>query len=271
MKPHPKALIIDDEPATRRLVRIILEDENYRVLEAGDGGSGSRVAAERRPDVVILDPGLPDMSGNSWLGSFREWSQTPVLVLSVRDLAADKVAALDAGANDYLVKPFDSSELLARLRVLQRPIPGTPEGPFLIEGDLKINITTHEVTLNGHRLRFAAMEEAIFHLLARYAGKVVSCAHLLRTLWGNEAENKLHELQVLIARLRQKLEPDKDRIMIRTVDRVGYQLVITPAPRGILIGKAHNGAASNSGCPPGIEPLQEVTGTHLSTGLNRPT
>jgi two-component system KDP operon response regulator KdpE len=237
VKPHPKALIVEDDSATRRLVRIILENENYRVLEAGDGGSGSRVAAERRPDVVILDLGLPDMSDNKWLESFREWNQTPVLVLSARDRAADKVAALDAGANDYLVKPFDSCELLARLRVLQRPIPGTPEGPFSIEGNLKVNLTTHEVTLHGRRLRFAAMEEAIFHLLARYAGKVVTCEHLVRALWGTAAENKLHELQVLSARVRQKLEADKERIMIRTVDRIGYQLVFESTPQANIAVK----------------------------------
>lgn len=239
MKPHPRALVIDEESATRRLVRIILEDENYRVFEASDGRSGWRVAAERRPDVVILNPVLPDVRGDGWLGSFREWSQMPVLVLSARDRAADKVAALDAGANDYLVKPFDSSELLARLRVLQRPIPGTPEGPFLMEGGLKVNITTHEVTLDGRRLRFAAMEEAIFHLLARYAGKVVTCEHLLRALWGNGREDKLHELQVLIARIRQKLE--RDRVSIRTVERMGYQLVMASAQQESIAARENEG------------------------------
>lgn len=238
MKPRPKALVIDNEPGMRRLVRVLLGHENYRVCEAADGGSGSRLAAERKPDVVILDMGLPDVSGNEWLRSFREWSQTPVLVLSARNQTADKVAALDAGANDYLVKPFDGAELLARLRVLQRCLPGVPEGPFLVEGGLMVNLTAHEVTLDGKRLRFTATEEAVFYLLARHAGNVVTCEHLLRSVWGSDGGKKLHELQVLIARIRKKLEGVGDRVVIRTEGRLGYQL---------LMGSAHpiTGAAEN--------------------------
>ena len=226
MKPRPKVLIIEDELAIRRLLRISLESENYKVMEAPDGQSGSRLAAERRPDVIILNVGLPDMSGMTWLQAFREWSQTPVLVLSARGRTADKVAALDGGANDYLVKPFDTAELLARLRVLQRCIPGIPEGPFLIEGDLKVNLAAHEVTLDGRPLKFTATEEAVFYLLVRHAGKVVTCGHLLRSVWGSDSENKLHELQVIIARIRRKLEAEGDRVLIRTEDEVGYQLLV---------------------------------------------
>jgi two-component system KDP operon response regulator KdpE len=234
VKPRPKALIIEEEPASRRLARFVLENENYRVFAAADGASGSRLAASCRPDVVILDPGLLDMGGTVWLQSFREWSPTPVMVLSASSRSVDKVAALDAGANDYVVKPFDSAELLARLRVLRRCTPGIPDGPFLIEGELRINLAAHEVFLDGRRLKFTATEEAVFYLLARYAGKVVTCGHLLRAVWGNDAENKLHELQVLIARIRKKLE-DEERVMIRTEERLGYQLVIGErVPRSVI-------------------------------------
>lgn len=226
MRPRPKALIIEDEPGIRRLLRTILQNNSYRVFEAANGASASRLAADLRPDVVILDLGLPDMDGNTWLCSFRQRSHTPVLVLSARSQTADKVASLDAGANDYLVKPFDAAELLARLRVLQRCLPGVPEGPFLIERGLSVNLASHEVTLDGRRLRFTATEEAIFYLLAHYAGKVVTCEHLLRAVWGCDASRKLHELQVLIGRIRAKLEVTDGRALIRTEGRVGYQLFI---------------------------------------------
>lgn len=226
MRPRPKVLIIEDEPGIRRLLRTILQNNSYRVFEAANGASGSHLAAERKPDVVILDLGLPDVDGNTWLRSFRDWSQTPVLVLSARSQTADKVASLDAGANDYLVKPFDAAELLARLRVLQRCLPGVAEGPFLIERGLSVNLASHEVTLDGRRLRFTATEEAIFYLLAHYVGKVVTCEHLLRAVWGADGEKKLHELQVLIGRIRTKLEATEGRALIRTEGRLGYQLVI---------------------------------------------
>lgn len=226
MKPRPKALIIEDEPGMRRLLRTLLATENYRVCEAADGGAGSRTAVERKPDVVILDLGLPDVSGNEWLRSFREWSPTPVLVLSARIQTVDKVAALDAGANDYLVKPFDGAELLARLRVLRRCLRGVPEGPFLIEGGLMVNLTAHQVTLDGRRLRFTATEEAVFYVLVRHAGKVVTCEHLLRSVWGSSSKDKLHELQVIIAQIRKKLVGHSGRVLIRTEGRIGYQLVV---------------------------------------------
>ncbi len=175
----------------------------------------------------MLDLGLPDMSGLVWLKNYREWNATPVMVLSERSQTADKIAALDAGANDYLVKPFDTLELLARLRVLRRCMPGVPEGPFLMEGGLKVDITAHEVTLDGRRLRFTATEEALFYVLARNAGKVVTCGHLLRSLWGNETENRLHHLHVLIAYIRRKLESEGDRLQIETEGQLGYRLLLS--------------------------------------------
>jgi len=229
VKPRPKALIIEDEQAIRRLVRVALERENYKVFEASDGQSGSRLAAYRQPDVIILGLELPNVNGAAWLQSFREWSQIPVLALSARERVTDGVAALDNGANAYLVKPFDTAELLARLRVLQRCWPGVPEGSFLTGDGFNLNPDAHEVEVAVRPLKFTATEEALFYLLVQYAGKIVTCEHLLRSIWGNDSKNKLHELQVLIGRIRKKLEAGGNRIKIRTVGRAGYQLFVAVA------------------------------------------
>jgi len=233
VKPRPNALIIDDELATRRLVRIVLEKENYKVFEAMDGESGSRLAVDCQPDVIILDPGLPDASGITWLRAFRERSQTPVLVLSVDARITDKVEALDNGANDYFVKPFDTAELLARLRVLQRCFPGTAEGAFLAKGSLAVDMAAHEVTFDGRAVKLTTTEEAIFYVLLQYAGKVVTFAHLLRSVWGSGSERKLHELQVHIAQIRKKLPAAGNRILIRTFGRTGYLLSWFEETRGL--------------------------------------
>jgi len=231
VKPRPKALIIEDDRANRRLVRFALEKENYQVFEAADGQSGTRLAADRRPDVIILDLELPDVSGITWLRSFREGNQIPVLALSARGHMTEEVDALDSGANGYLAKPFDTSELLARLRVLQRCMRGIPEGAALTEGGIKVDLAVHEVVVAGCPLKFTATEEALFYLLAQHAGKVVTCGHLLRSIWGNDSKKKLHELQVLIARIRKKLEVDRTRVSISTTGRIGYQLLVLNSHR----------------------------------------
>ena len=140
MKPNPIVLVIDDEAAIRRLLRAALEPQNYQVCEAETGQLGLQEAVGRRPDVVILDLGLPDMDGLTVLKRLREWSQTPVLVLTVRDREADKVAALDSGADDYLTKPFGTAELLARLRAVQRRAPEAREEPVFVSGDLTVDL-----------------------------------------------------------------------------------------------------------------------------------
>jgi two-component system KDP operon response regulator KdpE len=230
MKPKPTALIIDEERAVRRLVRIVLEQQRYKVIEAATGRIGLKAAIRQRPDVIILELDLPDISGLVVLRRFRERSHTPVLILSERSKAQDKVSAFDSGADDYLTKPFDTDELLARLRVIQRSLPGVPDSPLLVEGGLRINVALHEITIKGQKLEFTPTEEALFHWLARHAGKTVSCKELMHCVWGTDADDKLHDLRVYIAHLRKKLAAYREEILIRTEGSVGYCLSLANRP-----------------------------------------
>jgi two-component system KDP operon response regulator KdpE len=224
MKLNPTALIIDGELAVRRLVRILLEEERYKVIGADTGRKGLEAAVEQRPDVILLELDLPDIDGLVVLRRIREWSQKPVLILSERNGSADKVTAFDAGADDYLTKPFDNAELLARLRVIQRCLPGVTDSPLLVEGDLRVNLAAHEVTIKGQKLDFTPTEEAMFYLLARHAGKTVTCKHLAHCVWGTDADDKIHDVRVYVAHLRRKLGVYGGEILIRTEDGVGYCL-----------------------------------------------
>jgi two-component system KDP operon response regulator KdpE len=232
MKPRPIVVIVDPDRGARRLLRQILERQAYRVFEADNAGRGLEEAVQWRPDVVILDPDLPDLDGLTLVRRLREWSRAPVLVLSARDREEDKVAALDAGVNDYLTKPFGSAELMARLRVLQRSAPWITDGPLLIEGDVSVNLATHEVWLKGHRVKFTPTEEALFYMLVRYIGKVVTCNHLTRCLWGADAENKMQELHVYIGSLRKKLEENGGGVCIKTEGSTGYKLQLASGVEG---------------------------------------
>jgi two-component system KDP operon response regulator KdpE len=224
MKPKPTALIIDGELAVRRLVRVVLEEERYKVIEVETGRKGLKAAVEQQPDVIILELDLPDINGLVVLRRIREWSQKPVLILSERSQPADKVSALDSGADDYLTKPFDTAELLARLRVIQRCLPGVTDSPLLVEGDLRVNLAAHEVTIKGQKLDFTPTEEALFYVLARHAGKTVTCRHLVRCVWGTDAEDKIRDVRVYVACLRKKLGVHGGEILIRTEGGVGYCL-----------------------------------------------
>jgi len=224
------ALVIDDEKQIRRLVRIVLEAQNYRVLEADNGHQGLVEAAQRKPDVVLLDLGLPDMDGQEVLQRLREWSHVPVLILSVRDGPEDKVFALDAGADDYVTKPFESAELLARLRAIQRRGQGNLEEPFFQSGQLTIDFTSRTVTVNGKEVRLTATEYGLLKVLAQHAGKVVTHKHLLREVWGPNAEEHSQYLRVYVTHLRKKLEAsDADEKLLRTETGIGYRLIPRPA------------------------------------------
>ena len=218
-------LVIDDEAPLRRLLRLTLEPHGYKIFEAGNGQLGLQEAAARRPDVIILDLGLPDMDGVAVLKRLREWSQTPVLVLSVRDREADKVAALDNGADDYLSKPFGTEELLARLRAVQRRAPEAHEEPVFVNGDLVVDLATRAVTVKKKEVHLTATEYALLRELVRHAGKVVMHAQLLRAVWGPNAEGQSQYLRVYITHLRKKLETTTSGKLIQTEPGIGYRLL----------------------------------------------
>jgi two-component system KDP operon response regulator KdpE len=221
------ALVIDDEPQIRRLLRILLEQEQYRALESDSGRRGLSEIALRRPDVVLLDLGLPDMDGMVVLERLRQWSRVPVLILSVRDGPEDKVAALDAGADDFVTKPFESAELLARLRAIQRRVQVGAEESVFEAGHLVVDFNSHTVEVNGREVKLTATEYALLKLLALHAGKVVTHKQLLREVWGPNAEEQSQYLRVYMMHLRKKIEiPDAAERLLRTESGIGYRLVI---------------------------------------------
>jgi two-component system KDP operon response regulator KdpE len=221
------ALIVDDEIQIRRLLRVVLEAEGHRVLEAETGRQALSDVALRRPDVVLLDLGLPDMDGLVVLQRLREWSRVPVLILSVRDRPEEKVAALDAGADDYVTKPFESSELLARLRAIQRRAPFGTEDAYFQAGHLTIDFNSHTVTVKDHEVKLTATEYALLKVLAQHAGKVVTHKQLLREVWGPNAEEQSQYLRVYMTHLRKKIElPGATEKLLRTESGIGYRLIL---------------------------------------------
>jgi two-component system, OmpR family, KDP operon response regulator KdpE len=220
-------LVIDDEVQIRRLLRVCLERNGYLVIEAGSGGEGIGEAARCNPDAVLLDLGLPDMDGQEVLKRLREWSQTPVLVVSVRGQEDDKIMALDNGANDYVTKPFSTGELLARLRAAQRL--ARPAAPVTVfnSGSLKVDLATRTVKVNDRKVRLTATEYALLHLFIRHAGKVLTHGQIVREIWSADEAEKTGQLRVYMAYLREKLEanPAEPELLI-TEPGVGYRLVL---------------------------------------------
>jgi two-component system KDP operon response regulator KdpE len=227
LKQGRTVLVIDAEKAARRLLNTILMPHGYRVLESETAESGLRKAVEAHPDLIILEIALPRNEGLDLLQSLREWNRTPVMVLSECTDDPAKVAALDAGASDYLTKPFSAAELLARLRVLLRPVPNVPDGPLLVEGELVVNLATHKITVAGRPVRLTPKEEVLFCVLARYTGKVVTCDHLLRSVWGLNGDDKLHDLRVLVWQLRKKLGAYGGEVLVETEGSTGYKLALS--------------------------------------------
>lgn len=224
--PKPDLLVIDDEVQIRRLLRLTLEPAGYRVREAENGALGLNEAAVQRPDAVILDLSLPDLSGLDVLRRLREWSQLPVLILSVRGAEADKIAALDAGADDYLTKPFGGGELLARLRVLLRRAQPAGEVSIATFGDIEMDFTKRTVTRAGTDLHLTPREYALLRLLLQHRGKVVTHRQLLRDVWGPAHEEDTHYLRVHMANLRKKIAPAGDAArFIKTESGIGYRFV----------------------------------------------
>jgi two-component system, OmpR family, KDP operon response regulator KdpE len=228
MRTHPKVLIMDGDPGIGRMLRVLLEGERYRVLWSRGGAEGLAEGVKWRPDVFILELDLPDGDGFAVLKALREWSDAPVLILSGRTGTADKVRALDSGANDYLVKPFAAEELAARLRVLLRSELPTDDGPVFVSGALRIDMASRAVTVNGSSIGLSATEEAVLHILARHAGMVVPWRRLVRAIWGTDTGGKIHVLQVHISRLRRKLEVRGVCDLIKGRSAVGYTLSLAP-------------------------------------------
>ncbi|SDR83773.1 response regulator [Opitutus sp. GAS368] len=223
--PQSEVLVIDDEDQIRRLLRGALTTAGYRVREASDGLSGLGEVAHHRPDVIILDLGLPDLSGLEILRRLREWSQVPVLILSVRGQEKEKIEALDAGANDYMTKPFGWGEMLARLRVLLRREPAAVEANVAQFGPVTVDLGRRVVTKHGQELKLTAREYALLRLLVTHRNKVITHRQILRELWGPGAEAQTHYVRVYMARLRQKIEeePNQPRFLI-TEAGSGYRL-----------------------------------------------
>jgi two-component system KDP operon response regulator KdpE len=221
------AVIIDDEGQIRKLLRVILEENGYSVVEAETGKAGLVQVATRRPDIVLLDLGLPDIDGLTVLKRLREWSHVPLLILSVRESGEQKVAALDAGADDYVTKPFDSAELLARLRAIQRRVPEGEENAYFQTGHLAIDFSGHIVTVRGREVKLSATEYALLRVLALNAGKVVTHSHLLREVWGPNAADQAQYLRVYMNHLRKKIElPQSKQKLLKTESGVGYRLML---------------------------------------------
>ncbi|HMU92311.1 MAG TPA: response regulator [Anaerolineales bacterium] len=221
-----RILVVDDERPIRRFLKASLGNE-YEVVEAVDGEDAIRVTATEKPDLVILDLGLPDMDGVEVTRRLREWTQIPIIIVSVREQETDKISALDAGADDYLTKPFGAGELMARIRVAMRHA-SSPETQAVFEsGDLLVNLSDRIVKVAGEEISLTPNEYDILRALVQHAGRVMTHHQLLRTVWGNAYENEAHLLRVNMSNLRRKIEADPARPRhIITEPGVGYRLKI---------------------------------------------
>lgn len=221
-----RILVIDDESQIQKLLRVALTSNGYEVGEATTGGQGLSEAAIFRPDIIILDLGLPDIEGLEVMTRLREWTMTPVIILSAKEQEKDKILALDAGADDYLTKPFGMGELLARIRTALRHTVGTADEPVLEFDDLVIDLAHRRVTVGGQEVKLTPTEYDLMKNLAIHAGKVLTHKHLLKVCWGPSYENDTHYLRVFIGQLRRKIEanPSRPRHII-TEPGVGYRLL----------------------------------------------
>jgi two-component system KDP operon response regulator KdpE len=219
-------LIIEDEQPIRRFLRAALTNEGYRLNEAASGSEGLQVAAAHRPELVILDLGLPDIDGQEVLRRLREWLTAPIIVLSARDQEPQKIQALDRGADDYITKPFGVGELLARMRTaLRHSQRSGPEPAAITLGDLKIDLTARRIFRGSDEVHLTPLEYKLLVTMAKHTGKVLTHRFLLREVWGPESSQENHYLRVFVASLRRKLEADPAQpTIILTESGVGYRL-----------------------------------------------
>jgi two-component system, OmpR family, KDP operon response regulator KdpE len=225
---QPSVLVIEDDPPLQKFLRLTLSSHGYGVIEAASGESGLRHAANDQPDLIILDLGLPDLDGVEVTRRIREWTAIPILVVSARGKDQDKVVALDAGADDYLTKPFSVSELMARVRVAMRHAAAANKDtgdPVYVMGDLSVDLSRHQVTIGGEPVHLTRNEFRLLSVLAKNAGRVMTHRQLLREVWGPGSADQSHYLRVYMNQLRQKIEADPTRPKyLLTEIGVGYRL-----------------------------------------------
>jgi two-component system KDP operon response regulator KdpE len=223
--PDERVLIVDDEPAIRKFLRVTLTAQAYNTFEAASGQEALVKAAADKPDIIVLDIGLPDINGIEVTRLLRQWTQIPIIILSVRGAESDKIAALDAGADDYLTKPFGVGELLARLRAALRRTAQTTSEPVFTSGNLKVDLARRLIIASGREVQLTPTEYELLRVLVTHAGKVLTHHFLLREVWGAEYGEEFHMLHVNISNLRRKIEPDSTRPQfIITEPGVGYRL-----------------------------------------------
>jgi two-component system KDP operon response regulator KdpE len=229
--PAARILVIDDESQIRRFLEISLRSQGYLVEEASSGRDGLERLALHGADLVVLDLGLPDLEGNDVLRELRQWSRVPVIVLSVRSSEAEKVRALDAGANDYVTKPFGIQELMARVRRLLRESgAGEQAPPVFDDGHLRIDLARRAVAIDGEPVHLTRKELAVLATLVRNAGRVVTQQQLLRELWGPAHQEDTHYLRIVVGRIRRKIGDDHARPRyLETEPGVGYRFIGVPA------------------------------------------
>jgi two-component system KDP operon response regulator KdpE len=220
-----RVLVVDDERAIRRYLHAALNAQGYIVYEAANGQEALNAAVAYRPDLIILDLGLPDIDGVAITRQLREWTNIPILILSVREQESDKIAALDAGADDYLTKPFNSGELMARMRVALRRSMQTASEPVFEIGELRVDLAHRQVSEAGREILLTPTEYDLLRVLVQNAGKVLTHRQLLRQVWGSAYEAEAHLLRVNMSNLRHKIEPDPARPhYILTEPGVGYRM-----------------------------------------------
>ena len=227
-EPAVRVLVVDDERSIRRFLKASLGSQ-FVIFEATSGEEALSAVASDRPDVIILDLGLPDLDGVEVIRRLREWSQIPIIIISVREQEKDKIAALDAGADDYLTKPFSVGELMARLRSALRRSAQAETDPVFKTGDLVVDLNQREISVKGRLVSLTPTEYDLLRVLVKHAGKVLTHDQLLRAVWGTAYETETHMLQVNISNLRRKIEPDPSQPRhLLTVRGFGYRFVPEP-------------------------------------------
>lgn len=225
MSTNPIILVIDDEIQIRRLLHLNLVSNNYNIIEAENGAMGLELAASHHPDLIILDLGLPDKDGIEVLKDLRLWSNIPVIILSVRNSENDIVTALDSGANDYLTKPFNSNELLARIRASLRQQFHELSSPVFKSGKLEVDLNLRTVKRNDEIIKLTATEYALLTLFTKNAGKVITHSYILKEVWGLPFSEETQYVRIYIAQLRKKLEDDPNHpVLFTTESGIGYRL-----------------------------------------------